>query len=174
MQLVDIATSSTGYHITVSKAGHSSDQTYPPGNPANPVKPDATVATQQLTISTLAIDLVGALNVRALNQFCAPVNGFDFLMTGGKLIGTQPDVPKYSSSLATGTDGYFINSGVEWDIYSISPIDIINDIAGTTSSLLRWTPTDPNNRQLHRAHKTVCQFLLPTKMACRLMARKYR
>ena len=39
LQLVDIATSSAGYHITVSKTGYSSDQTYPPGNPANPSSP---------------------------------------------------------------------------------------------------------------------------------------
>ncbi|MEK7638331.1 MAG: prepilin-type N-terminal cleavage/methylation domain-containing protein [Patescibacteria group bacterium] len=135
LQLVDIATSSAGYHITVSKAGYSNDQTYPPGNPVNPLKPDATVANQQLTIATLAIDRVGTLTVRARTQFCAPVTGFDFLMTGGKLIGTQPDVPKYSSSLVTDTDGYFINSGVEWDTYAIRPTDTVDDIAGTISSL---------------------------------------
>lgn len=135
LQLVDIATSSTGYHITVSKTGYSNDQTYPPGNPANPLKPDATVATQQLTISTLSIDLVGTLTVRARNQLCAPIAGFDFLMTGNKLIGTLPDVPKYSSALATGVDGYFINNEVEWDTYTLKPTDTALDISGTQASL---------------------------------------
>lgn len=135
LQLVDIATSSTGYHIVVSKSGYNGDQTYPPGNPANPVKPDATVATQQLTISTLAIDHTASLTVRAHNQFCAPTAGFDFIMTGGKLIGTQPNVPKYSSALTTGADGVLLNSAVEWDTYALKPTDTTLDIAGTISSL---------------------------------------
>lgn len=135
LQLVDIATSSAGYHITVNKAGYSSDQTYPPGNPANPLKPDATVANQQLTISTLSIDRVSTLTIVARDQFCAPTAGFDFLMTGGKLIGTQPDVPKYSSALATTAAGTFVNSTVEWDTYSIRPTDTEMDIAGTQASL---------------------------------------
>ena len=125
LQLVDIATSSSGYHITVSKTGYNNDES----------RPDATVATQQLTIATLFIDHVGTLTVRARDQFCAPIAGFDFLMTGGKLISTQPDVPKYSSALATALDGYFINSAVEWDTYSLRPTDAVNDIAGVQASL---------------------------------------
>lgn len=135
LSLVDIATSSTGYHITVSKTGYSSDQTYPPGAPANPVKSDATVASQQLTISTLAIDHVGALTVKARDQFCAAVPGFDFLLTGGKLIGTSPNVPKYSTALFTAADGTWFNNAVEWDTYTLKPTDTLFDIAGTQSSL---------------------------------------
>lgn len=135
LALVDIATSSTGYHITVSKTGYSSDQTYPPGNPVNPVKSDATVATQQLTISTLAIDRVGSLTVRARDQFCAATQGFDFLLTGGKLIGTLPNVPKYSAALLTAADGSWFNNAVEWDTYTLKPTDTQFDVAGTVASL---------------------------------------
>ncbi len=134
LQLVDIKPSSAGYHIVVSKTGYSSDQTYPPGNPAHPVKSDATVASQQVTNATLSIDHLGTLAVLARDQFCVPAAGFDFLMTGTKLIGTLPNVPKYSSTLTTAGDGTF-NTALEWDTYSIRPTDTAMDIAGTETPL---------------------------------------
>jgi len=144
LQLVDTATSSARYHITVAKSGYSSDQTYPPGSPANPVQPDATVATQQLTITTLAIDRVSTLTLTARNGFCAAAPGMDLLMTGTKLIGTLPDVPKYTQAHATGANGTLTLSSVEWDTYTLKPTDTAWDIAGilATSSLTRTI--DPN------------------------------
>jgi len=144
LQLVDTATSSAEYHITVAKSGYSSDQTYPPGNPANPVQPDATVATQQLTITTLAIDRVSTVNVAARDAFCAPAPGMDLLMTGTKLIGTLPDVPKYSQAHTTGANGILNLAAVEWDTYTLKPTDTAWDVAGVlaTSSLVRTI--DPN------------------------------
>jgi hypothetical protein len=135
LPLVDIATSSTGYHITVSKTGYNNDQTYPPGNPAHPVKPDATVASQQLTIASLFIDRVGSVSIRTRDQFCSVVPGFDFILSGSKLIATEPSVPKYSAALFTPSSGTFLNSQLEWDVYSIVPTDTALGIAGTTSSL---------------------------------------
>ena len=135
LQLVDIATSSVGYHIVVSKSGYNNDQTYPPGAPANPLKPDATVATQQLTISSLFIDRVSTVSLRVRDQFCSPIQSFDFLLTGDKLIATQPDIPKYSSALSTDSNGLFTNATMEWDTYSLRPTDTAYDIAGTLSSL---------------------------------------
>jgi prepilin-type N-terminal cleavage/methylation domain-containing protein len=135
LQLVDIATSSVGYHIVVSKSGYNNDQTYPPGAPANPLKPDATVATQQLTISSLFIDRVSTVSLRVRDQFCSPIQSFDFLLTGDKLIATQPDIPKYSSALSTDMNGLFTNATMEWDSYSLRSTDTTHDIAGTLSSL---------------------------------------
>jgi prepilin-type N-terminal cleavage/methylation domain-containing protein len=135
LQLVDTATSSAGYHITVTKEGYSSDQTYPPGNPANPVKPDATVATQQLTISSLSIDRVASLTVRARDRFCVPIPGVAFGLAGAKLIGTEPDVPKYSQNLTTGAQGIATMASLEWDAYTLTPLVGAFDIAGTASSL---------------------------------------
>jgi prepilin-type N-terminal cleavage/methylation domain-containing protein len=134
--LVDVATSSAGYHIVLSKAGYSTDQTYPPGGtPANPVKPDATVAKQQLTIVSLSIDRVSTVTVQARDQFCAAVPSFDFLMTGTKLIGTSPDTPKYSVSHTTGGDGTVIVNNAEWDTYAFKPTDSSHAIAGAFSPL---------------------------------------
>ncbi len=135
LQLVGIATSSSGYHLVASKTGYSTDQTYPIGAPANPVKPDATVANQQLTISTLAIDALGSLRIQARTAYCQNVPSFDFLITGAQLIGTKPDVPKYSVPLTTDTNGSYVNQSLEWDFYSIRATDASYDLAATVSSL---------------------------------------
>jgi len=135
LQLVDTATGSAAYHIVVSKTGYTTDQTYPPGHPANPVKPDVTVATQQLTITTLSIDQTSSVVIRAHDHFCAPVSGMDFAISGTKLIGTQPDVPKYSQNVSTGADGSWSSNSIEWDAYTLRPTDTSWDIAGTQSSL---------------------------------------
>ncbi|MCC6405410.1 MAG: prepilin-type N-terminal cleavage/methylation domain-containing protein [Candidatus Yanofskybacteria bacterium] len=135
LQLVDIATSSVGYHITAQKTGYSSDQTYPPGSPPNPLQPDATVATQQLTIASLAIDRLSTLSVRARDQVCTPAEGFSFLMTGNKLIGTSPDTPRYSATHTTSASGTASLGDIGWDTYTLRPTDATRDIAGATASL---------------------------------------
>lgn len=135
LQLVGVPTSSAGYEVTVTKAGHSTDRTYAPGAPANPnpVKPHVTVAKEQLTISTFSIDRTAALNVQTRDQLCAAVPGFDFLLTGGKLIGTAPDVYKYSLAHATDAGGSLAVSGLEWDTYTFSPADAASEIAVMSS-----------------------------------------
>ena len=80
LQLVDIPPSVNGYQITVTKAGYSTDKTYDlnmPGNP-NPLKPHATVATQQVTSVSFFIDKVGTINVTATDNQCAPLSGLQF------------------------------------------------------------------------------------------------
>jgi prepilin-type N-terminal cleavage/methylation domain-containing protein len=135
LQLVDTATTSAGYHITATKAGYTSDQTYPPGTPANPIKPDATVASQQLTITSLSIDHTSTLSVRTRDQFCQAVPGMDFLLTGARLIGTSPNTPAYSTAQTTDAAGTFLATTLAWDTYKAKPTDTVLDIAGTTASL---------------------------------------
>ena len=142
LQLVDTATSSAKYHIAVSRAGYSSDQTYPPGTPANPTQPDATVASQQLTTTSLAIDRVSSLTIRARDSMCQPISGFDTLMTGAKIIGTTPVVPTYSIAHSTNADGLTTLASVEWDTYALRPTDTTWDIAGAQASLS--ITVDPN------------------------------
>lgn len=143
LQLVDTATSSAKYHIVVSKAGYSSDQTYPPGNPANPTQPDATVASQQLTTTSLAIDRVSSLTIRARDSMCQPISGFDTLITGTKIIGTNPTTPKYSLTHSTNTEGVIALPSVEWDTYALRPTDTSWDVAGAQASLS--VSLDPNS-----------------------------
>lgn len=133
LQLVDVPTSTVAYHISISKAGYSSDQTYPIGgqyNP-NPIKPDATVVSQQVTSISFAIDKTGSLNVKTINQMCQPVSSVDFGMTGAKLVGTNPNVPKFSQLFTSDSNGSQSIGSLEWDSYSISANDQQYALLGT-------------------------------------------
>lgn len=136
LQLVGIPTSTSAYQITVSKSGYSSDKTDTPGdvdNP-NPLKPHSTVAESQVTAISFAIDRVGTLNLSAHDQFCVPLSGIDFILSGTKLIGQNPDVLKYSATGTTAAGGAKIMNSLEWDTYFFSNNDIDYDLSGHSSS----------------------------------------
>lgn len=116
---VGLPASVNGYHIVASKTGYSSDQTYPisVGNP-NPVKPDATIITGQVTQVSLAIDLVANLNIATVDEQCDPVSGVDVNVRGAKLIGTAPDVFKYNQNHVSNGSGLIPLNGIEWDTYT--------------------------------------------------------
>lgn len=133
LQIIDAPPGSEAYEITVSKSGYSTDMTYQTGavgNP-NPTKPHATVVTGQVTQISFVIDLVSALNVSSVRDTCSAVSSIDFSLDGSKLIGTGPDVLKYSASHITDEDGRKIITGLEWDTYNFTLIDGLYDIAGT-------------------------------------------
>jgi prepilin-type N-terminal cleavage/methylation domain-containing protein len=139
--LLSLATGSAVYEITASKPGYSSDWTWQLDNPANALKPHATVATQQLTLQTMVIDRVSTMTWHTQDRFCADVGDVTLEMTGGKLVGLLPDTPKNVASHSTDSGGDLTLSTVEWDTYTITPTDNVT-IAGTTAS----TPitVDPN------------------------------
>lgn len=132
LQLVGVPTSSAGYEVIITKSGHSTEQTYLPGEPSNPnpVKPHLTVAQEQLTVSTFAIDETATLTIRAIDNVCQAVSNVDLLLTGSKLIGTGPDVPKYSAAHTTNSNGQVNTPGLEWDSYSLVSTDASYEIAG--------------------------------------------
>jgi hypothetical protein len=120
LQLVDVPPGINQYQITVSKNGYSTDKTYQPGasgNP-NPLKPHATVALQQVTQVSFAIDKTSIFNFSTVQDTCAPVPNTNFTLSGTRLIGTGPNVLKYSSSQTTDGSGNKTVSGLEWDTYS--------------------------------------------------------
>jgi len=133
LELVDVPPSVESYQITVSKDGYSEEKTYPPGAPnnPNPVKPHATVVAGQITQITFVIDKVSTLNVYSMNQYCSPVGNIDFHLQGAKLIGTNPDVYKYSQDHATNANGQKIISNLEWDNYSLTLTDTQYALAGS-------------------------------------------
>jgi len=133
LQLVDIPTSTQAYEISVSKGGYSSSQTYPLGDPSNPnpIKQHATVITQEVTSVSFAIDKVSTLSFDATDEFCNGVASVDFNLQGAKLIGTAPDVYKYSVGHTTNSLGSRVVNGLEWDLYSAADIDSIYDVAGS-------------------------------------------
>ena len=135
--LTGVATSSAGYEVTVTKNGYSTERTYTPNDPANPnpVNPHLTVAAEQLTIASFAIDRTGSIAVSAVDQFCSPVQGLDFHLGGRKLVGTQPDIVKYDHSFVTGTDGSGAETAAEWDTYELADTDASWDIGAMSASL---------------------------------------
>ena len=133
LQLVGVPTSTQGYQITVTKPGYSTDKTYPYGAPANPnpVKPHATVAAQTVTAITFSIDALSSFTVSASNNRCVPIGGESFSVQGTKLVGTNPDVLKFSTTSFTSATGSFAFPAIEWDTYALLPNDVARDIVGT-------------------------------------------
>jgi hypothetical protein len=133
LQLVGIPTSTQSYQIDVSKSGYSSDKTYPSGAPANPnpLKSHATVAASTLTSISFAIDTTAQLTVRSSDTRCNTLSNKNFSFQGAKLIGTSPDVLKFSTSSTTGGTGAVSFTGLEWDTYTFSLTAASTDLLGT-------------------------------------------
>jgi len=144
---VGLPASVNGYHIVVTKSGYSTDQTYPitQANP-NPVKPDVTVLNGQVTQVTFTIDLLSTLIIKTLDQTCQNTDGVQVNVQGAKLIGTNPNVYKYSQNF-TSSGGTITINNLEWDtytptlltgqnvmVYGTSPIQQITVLPGTTQT----------------------------------------
>ena len=137
LQIVDAPPGVEAYEITASKVGYSTDKTYQtgaPGNP-NPTKPHTTVALQQLTMISFAIDKTSTLDVSSVTDTCSSTPSVGFSMNGSKLIGTSPDVLKYVASHTTDSDGRKTISSLEWDTYNLNLTDDLHDLAGTVPLL---------------------------------------
>jgi prepilin-type N-terminal cleavage/methylation domain-containing protein len=120
LALVDVPPANNAYSISVSKNGFTIDRTYPVsvGNP-HPTKPDATVLLQQLTQVSFVIDKVSIINVRSKDLQCGPVTDVPFTLSGAKLIGTDPDVLKFSGNYSTGASGVKTLNSMEWDLFTL-------------------------------------------------------
>lgn len=132
LQIVDAPPGFEAYEISVSKSGYSTEQTHQtgaPGNP-NPTKPHATVALQQLTQISFAIDRISVIDVSSVDKTCSTVPSIDFSLQGSRLIGTSPNVLKYSASHITDGAGRKTIPNLEWDTYNIALTDGIYDLAG--------------------------------------------
>ncbi len=147
LTIVDAPPSSGQYRIYISKSGYSSDRTHPvgaSGNP-NPSKPDATVVLQQVTQVSFTIDKVSTVYASAVNNQCVASSSFGFDFFGTKLIGTSPNVIKYSQGFTTNGSGNSTLSNIEWDTYNITGSDSTRDIIGTNPLLSLGVP--PNSSQ---------------------------
>lgn len=145
LRLVDIATSSAGYSISVTKSGYSTDRTYPIGgitNP-NPIKPDATVLEQEVTEVSFIIDRTSVLNIKTRDEFCSGVPNIDVAQIGQKLIGTNPSTVKYSAVHVTDSGGNKTVGGLEFDAYDLENNDGVYQLAG--SSGINTLIIDPNS-----------------------------
>ena len=133
LKLIGVPTSSQGYQIFASKSGYSNAQTYPvagSGNP-NPIQPNITVASQTVSNATFAIDRLSSLTITTTDNRCNAVGSEPFSMQGSKLIGTSPNVLKFSTSSATNASGTITLSNMEWDTYTLALTDASKNVAGT-------------------------------------------
>lgn len=130
LNIVDVPPAANAYSIVVTKSGYSSDQNYPIGAVGNPdpSKPYSTVALQQITKTSFSIDKLASLKITSVTPMCVPVSNFDFNLSGVKQIGQN--VPKYSSNLITNSLGRLDLNSLEWDSYTITPIDTAYDLVG--------------------------------------------
>jgi hypothetical protein len=122
LQLVGVTTSSQNYQIFVSKDGYSSQQTYPLGESSNPnpLLPHVTVISQAVTTVSFSIDLTSRLSLATYTPTCQPVSDQYISISGSKLIGSNPDILKFSTTTTTGLSGVATLSSVEWDTYLFS------------------------------------------------------
>jgi hypothetical protein len=135
--LAGVPTSTQSYRIESTKNGYSRERTYPIGTPSNPnpVKPDATIVAGQITTLSFAIDKLSQLDILTSNNTCNQINNIPFDIKGSKLIGTNPDILKFSTTSQTTADGSFTYSNVEWDTYSIGMNSASYDVLGTIPHL---------------------------------------
>jgi prepilin-type N-terminal cleavage/methylation domain-containing protein len=156
---VGLPASVNGYHVIVTKNGFSTDQSYPiSGSNPNPIKPDSTIVNGQVTQVSFAIDLVSTLTIKTQNQTCQNADGINLNLAGAKLIGTNPNVYKYSNNF-TSSGGQVVINNLEWDtytpvlligqsvmIYGTSPIQQISVLPGSSQTFtLVLGPTSANS-----------------------------
>lgn len=115
---VALPASNNSYHISVSKSGYSTDQTYPATeeNPS-PVKEDATVLDGKVTDISLSIDKKSNLTITTANQQCQPINNAGIRLFGAKLIGL-PYVLKFNNTYTSNSSGQITLNDIEWDLYT--------------------------------------------------------
>ncbi len=132
LTIVDAPPSTEEYHITVSKNGYSTEQTYLPGETSNPnpIKPHITVAANTVSQATFSIDQTGSIDLRAQSAQCAAITGVSGSFVGSKLIGTSPDVIKTIIPFTINTASNIINN-IEWDTYSLALGGTTYDLSGT-------------------------------------------
>ncbi|MEK7513119.1 MAG: hypothetical protein AAB601_02875, partial [Patescibacteria group bacterium] len=122
LQLVGVPTSTNSYEIEVSLPGYSSDKTYPLGAPQNPnpIHPYATVAAGALSDITFLIDRLATATIQFSTPRCAAVPNVPFTMTGAKLIGSDPNIVKFTTTTQADASGAKLFPSIEWDTYSIN------------------------------------------------------
>ncbi|MBU0998929.1 prepilin-type N-terminal cleavage/methylation domain-containing protein [Patescibacteria group bacterium] len=151
MKIVDAPIGINAYNIIATKSGFTQDQTYPPDGAAgaNPVKPDATVVQQQVTLTNFSIDRTSSLIIETVDSACVSLPSIGFSLTGTKLIGT-PSVLKYpTQNFTTNTNGSYTIPIIEWDTYSALLTSASYDLAGTTPlAIFNINPNEIKNLQL--------------------------
>lgn len=172
LQIVDAPPGVNAYEITVTKDGYSTDQTLLPGAPGNPnpSTPHVTVILQEVTQVSFSIDRLSTIHVSTTTDTCAPVGDVDFHLTGAKLIGTSPDVPKYSADHLTNGTGELSLPDMEWDTYALTMTDATQELQGTIPLLpLSVAPNATQDLHLTVKPKNPQSLLIAVKDSATLL-----
>ena len=157
LQIIDIATSTESYNITVTKNGYTSDYTVAASvsNP-NPVKPPATVISQTVTNISFSIDKISTVELSTISALCNPISSIVFNVAGSKIIGTNPSLYKYNHNITTNGSGAYTLSNLEWDTYTFNMSNGTYDVAGTipTLPLFLFPNTTQNLSIILKTHTT--------------------
>ena len=131
LTVLDTPPSVNGYQISVTEPGYSTDSTASTtvSNP-HPSKPNATIVAQQVTAISFNIDQLSTFTVNSETSTCTPVPGYHFNLQGSKLVGTNPNVYKYSQNQMTNGSASLTLNNMEWDSYAISGTDSSYDLVG--------------------------------------------
>lgn len=165
LRIVGTAPSVQNYHIVATKNSYSTDSTYAASaqNP-NPIKPDATVALQTVTQATFAIDRVSNISASSLTESCSAVANTTLTLTGAKLIGTVPNVPKFSQNFSLGVSGNLNIQNLEWDSYGGIVANADYDLRGTIPNLpISLAPNANQNFYIVMAPRNPSALLVTVK-----------
>lgn len=144
LTIVDAPPSAQNYKIVVTKEGYSSEETYLPGDAANPnpLKPHLTVAANAISQGTFVIDRTSRFSVVTQSPQCAAIGSISGTLTGTKLIGTEPDVIKHVLSFSTSGAGTDAIEDIEWDTYALGISGSSYDIVGSNPIFPLVVPPD--------------------------------
>lgn len=145
------------YELTVSKSGHYGTRTYPPypTSAYNPVDEHASVAADVLNPKSMVMDQYADITVRSKDPFGTDVPDIAFTMTGGKVLGTDPDtfawIYEYTQNLSTNASGTrdiadqsygqytLAESDARYQMYALNPSGAaqttFNALAGQTTTV---------------------------------------
>lgn len=141
------------YHLEATKAGYSTDKTYPKTVPKpNPVLPDVNVTVQEVTPQTLIIDRLSSMTIAVEKISGEAVVGANVNIEGTKKI-YLPNEVKYFNSFVTDGEGKINLTGIEfddynfivsgWTIVAISPYQPVNLQPNTNLSIYITVDNDP-------------------------------
>jgi len=136
VKIIDTPTGTLSYHITISKAGFSTDYTIAPtAENTTPTKLPANVTSQAITEVYLSIDELTDLNINTINSNCTAVGNVLLDMQGSKMVGTNPIIYKLEESFITNASGIYNYNNLEWDDYNFSLSSSSYMLAGSIPQL---------------------------------------
>lgn len=116
---------------------------------------------QQISQVSFSIDKTSTLTTTTTSDTCVAKPGVTYELSGSKIIGTTPDVLKYTSTETTDSSGVKTITGLEWDTYTIALADSTYDLIGTNPLLsLGLLPDSLQNMQLIVAPKNPNRLLV--------------